>query len=193
MLTELIEKYQDYAARTPKKGNNKDAKDGANGVPLAQQTVRGTWGRSDTVRSEWIFETVRSMKDAKLANGGGGGGTSYRSLAQMHFANGGNNVMPPGMIPDDDASYYDEAVGEDVDGEGAEGAVVVGEDEVGEVEEEEEDRKVSMLDKGRTLAAVAVAGKTERSPAAASAVVVHMEHNLVAAGEVALRPKRLPF
>ncbi|KAL5527754.1 hypothetical protein ACEPAG_6555 [Sanghuangporus baumii] len=84
-LTELIERYQDYAARTPQK---KGAQ-GANGIaPAQQQTIRGTWGRSDTVRSEWIFETVHFGAAAGV-NGAGG-------------------AMPPGMIPDDDASYYDD-------------------------------------------------------------------------------------
>ncbi|KAL5530060.1 hypothetical protein ACEPAF_6317 [Sanghuangporus sanghuang] len=103
-LTELIERYQDYAARTPQK---KGAQ-GANGIPpAAQQTIRGTWGRNDTVRSEWIFETVRSKSGGSINNN-----NSYRSLAQVQFgaagANGGGGSMPPGMIPDDDASYYDE-------------------------------------------------------------------------------------
>ncbi|EJD01512.1 Pkinase-domain-containing protein [Fomitiporia mediterranea MF3/22] len=96
-LTELIERYQDYAARTPQK---KGAQNGIGIIPPAQQSLRGTWGRNDTVRSEWIFETVRSKSGGSATN-------TYRSLAQVHFgANGA--AMPPGMIPDDDASYYDD-------------------------------------------------------------------------------------
>lgn len=55
------------------------------------------------MRSEWIFETVRSTSKGSLMG-------SYRSLAQFTFANGQANgngnagayAMPPGMIPDED-------------------------------------------------------------------------------------------
>ncbi len=57
-----------------------------------QQTIRhqGTWGKSDTIRSEWIFETVRSKA---TLNGFVGAGAEYAE-------------MPPGMVPDDD--YIDD-------------------------------------------------------------------------------------
>ena len=80
-------------------------------VPAAQATLQQTWGRNDTIRSEWIFETVRST-----SKGGGSMMGSYRSLAQFSFAHGpvtgnvnvnshargGSYGMPPGMIPDEE-------------------------------------------------------------------------------------------
>lgn len=66
---------------------------------MHQATIQQTWGKNDTVRSEWIFETVRSTSKGSLMG-------SYRSLAQFTFANGNGNAgayaMPPGMIPDED-------------------------------------------------------------------------------------------
>ncbi|KAH8118693.1 Pkinase-domain-containing protein [Phellopilus nigrolimitatus] len=98
-LTELIERYQDFVARSPQ---HKRTAGAAPAVP----SLRQTWGRNDTVRSEWIFETVRSTKNGSVAS-------AYRSLAQVQFGAGGG-AMPPGMVPDEDDPYYDE----DVDIEG---------------------------------------------------------------------------
>ena len=96
-MTELVERYQDYVARSPKKHTTPT-------VPTVQQTG----GRNDSVRSEWFFETVRSKSGGSVA----GGNNTYRSLAQLGFGTAATNPaqMPPGMIPDDDASYYDEEV-----------------------------------------------------------------------------------
>ncbi|THH05623.1 hypothetical protein EW145_g4657 [Phellinidium pouzarii] len=99
-LTELIERHQDFVARTPQK------RAGGGAPPLAQQSIHQTWGRNDTVRSEWIFETLRSKAGESV-------GDSYRSLTQLHFgaaAAAGGGEMPPGMIPDEDTLYDDEEV-----------------------------------------------------------------------------------
>ena len=57
------------------------------------------------MRSEWIFETVKSMKHGSV--NGNANGTAYRSLAHL-AAMQAQAGMPPGMIPDDDASFYDD-------------------------------------------------------------------------------------
>jgi serine/threonine-protein kinase 24/25/MST4 len=78
-LTELIERYQDWRARSPHKKEPQ----------MYQATVRqsGAWG--DTLRSDWAFDTVKSS-----AMG------TFRSAAR--------DVMPPGMIPDEDYDDDDE-------------------------------------------------------------------------------------
>ncbi|KAG2152242.1 kinase-like domain-containing protein [Suillus cothurnatus] len=51
-LTELVERYQDFRAKSPQKG-----------LPGAYQaTIRGTvmWESNDTIRSDWNFDTVKS-------------------------------------------------------------------------------------------------------------------------------------
>ena len=119
-MTELIERYQDYAARTPgRKVSGANAGQGpAHGLSgpadaageAGAGTIRDnqqTWGRNDTLRSEWIFETVRSSK-------GAGSGTvmgSYRSLAQfsLRMREQQGIAMPPGMVPDPDELFDEEA------------------------------------------------------------------------------------
>ena len=80
-LTELIERYQDYRSRAPGKGPQ-----------YYQATVRNSGAWDGTMRSEWDFNTIRTSS----AMG------SLRSMAK--------DIMPPGMIPDDD---YDEVPDED--------------------------------------------------------------------------------
>ena len=76
-LTELIERYQDYRTRSPGKGPQ-----------YYQATIRNSGAWDGTLRSEWDFNTIRTNS----AMG------SLRSMAK--------DIMPPGMIPDDD--YFDE-------------------------------------------------------------------------------------
>ena len=47
VLTELIERYQDHRAKSPQRG----------GQTLGD-AARGTWNDNDTLRSEWIFDTI---------------------------------------------------------------------------------------------------------------------------------------
>ena len=54
-LTELIERYQDYRARS-RGGGGGNAQQ-----PAAAQPGVATWDRNATFRSEWNFETVKSM------------------------------------------------------------------------------------------------------------------------------------
>ncbi|KAH9936962.1 Pkinase-domain-containing protein [Amylocystis lapponica] len=75
-LTELIERYQDYRARSPTRAPQ-----------MYQATVRNSGAWDGTLRSDWSFDTIRTSS----AMG------SLRSMAK--------DIMPPGMIPDED---YDE-------------------------------------------------------------------------------------
>jgi serine/threonine-protein kinase 24/25/MST4 len=80
-LTELIERYQDYRARTPAKG-----------VQANHASVRSnaTWDANDTMRSDWNFDTVKSM----AAMG------TFRATI--------NDLNPPnGMIFEDDEEFYE--------------------------------------------------------------------------------------
>ncbi|CCM01568.1 uncharacterized protein FIBRA_03628 [Fibroporia radiculosa] len=83
-LTELIERFQDFRARTPGKAPQ-----------MYQATVRNSGVWDGTLRSDWSFDTMRSTS----AMG------SLRSMAK--------DIMPPEMIPDeedyddDDPSVYD--------------------------------------------------------------------------------------
>lgn len=87
-LTELIERHQDYTARTPGKAAH---------VQQGADTLRQeTWGANSTLRSGWSFDTVRS--DAAYG--------TYRSNAQEILAGHGSKF---GTIPDDDASIYSSA------------------------------------------------------------------------------------
>jgi serine/threonine-protein kinase 24/25/MST4 len=81
-LTELIERYQDYRARSPQKG----------GQQVFQPTVRA-WETNGTMRSDWNFDTIKSVS----AMG------TFRSMAK-------DLAMPPGMELDegDEESDYDE-------------------------------------------------------------------------------------
>lgn len=72
-LTELIERHQDYRMRTPGKG-----------AQQYQPTVRNSGVWDGTMRSDWNFDTIKSMS----ALG------SYRGMAK--------DIMPPGMVPDED-------------------------------------------------------------------------------------------
>ncbi|KAJ7095384.1 Ste20-like serine/threonine kinase [Mycena belliarum] len=80
-LTELIERYQDYRARSPQKGHQ-----------AFQPTVRA-WDTNGTMRSDWNFDTIKSVS----AMG------TFRSMAK-------DLVMPPGMEldEDDEGSEYEE-------------------------------------------------------------------------------------
>jgi len=51
-LTELTERYQDYKSRAPPRPGQ--------GPLDVQQAGRETWGANSTLRSEWLFDTVRS-------------------------------------------------------------------------------------------------------------------------------------
>ncbi|KAG8760291.1 hypothetical protein FRC14_003447 [Serendipita sp. 396] len=87
-LTELIERYQDYMARSPGK-TPQTYQDGHPGG-------RETWGANSTLRSGWSFDTVRT--DAM--------GT-YRSNAQDVMAAGYGSRF--NTIPDEDMSIYSSA------------------------------------------------------------------------------------
>ena len=52
VLTELIERHQDYKSRAPPRPGQ--------GPLDLQQAGRETWGANSTLRSEWLFDTVRS-------------------------------------------------------------------------------------------------------------------------------------
>ncbi|KAJ7507811.1 kinase-like domain-containing protein [Mycena galericulata] len=80
-LTELIERYQDYRARSPQKGQQ-----------VFQPTVRA-WETNGTMRSDWNFDTIKSVS----AMG------TFRSMAK-------DLAMPPGMEldEDDEGSDYEE-------------------------------------------------------------------------------------
>jgi serine/threonine-protein kinase 24/25/MST4 len=83
-LTELIERYQDYRARSPLKGAHQ---------PF-QPTVRA-WETNGTMRSDWNFDTIKSIS----AMG------TFRSMAK-------DLVMPPGMELDEDDEDSDMEVEE---------------------------------------------------------------------------------
>ncbi|TFK43531.1 STE/STE20/YSK protein kinase [Crucibulum laeve] len=75
-LTELIERYQDYRARSPHKGQ-------AHIPPTIRNSM--AWDTTNTMRSDWNFDTIKSVS----AMG------TFRSMAS-------DLDMPPGMEPDDD-------------------------------------------------------------------------------------------
>lgn len=77
-LTELIERYQDYRARSPQK----------NQVNHASVRSNGTWDINDTMKSDWNFDTVKSV--AAL-------GTFRGTVSDLS--------LPPGMIAEDDESF----------------------------------------------------------------------------------------
>jgi len=79
-LTELVERYHDYRARSPHKKEPQ----------MYQATVRqsGNWG--DTLRSDWAFDTVKT------------------SSVMGTFRSAARDVMPAGMIPDEDDQCDDE-------------------------------------------------------------------------------------
>ncbi|CAA7259762.1 unnamed protein product [Cyclocybe aegerita] len=79
-LTELIERYQDYRARSPPRG------------PVNHASIRsnGTWDSNNTMKSDWNFDTVRTMS----ALG------SFRGT--IHDLS-----MPPGMVAEDDETLDD--------------------------------------------------------------------------------------
>ncbi|KAG6887693.1 hypothetical protein C0995_013436 [Termitomyces sp. Mi166 len=82
-LTELIERYQDYRARSPGKG----------GPQMYQPSIKQsqTW---DTMRSDWNFDTIKSSS----AMG------TYRTMAK-------DLDMPLGMVPDEEDEVSDEIHG----------------------------------------------------------------------------------
>ncbi|KAG6854785.1 hypothetical protein C0991_001212 [Blastosporella zonata] len=90
-LTELIERYQDYRARTPGKA----------GPQMYQPTLRQsqTW---DTMRSDWNFDTVKSSS----AMG------TFRTMAK-------DLDMPLGMVPDEGDEASDEEFHGSIDTGGA--------------------------------------------------------------------------
>lgn len=73
-LTELIERYQEYRARTPARGQTT--------LPTTRNSI-ASWDKG-TLKSEWNFETIRST----AAMG------SFRSMAK--------DLVRPGVIPDED-------------------------------------------------------------------------------------------
>ncbi|THH19768.1 hypothetical protein EW146_g1440, partial [Bondarzewia mesenterica] len=81
-LTELTERYQEYRARSPQRS-----------AQMYQQSLRNSVASWDgTLRSDWNFDTIKSS----AAMG------TFRSMAK--------DIMPPGMIPDEDedaASVYE--------------------------------------------------------------------------------------
>ncbi|TDL29875.1 Pkinase-domain-containing protein [Rickenella mellea] len=82
-LTELIERYQDYRARSPPRpGQN----------PHLPNINQPTWDKNNTMRSEWSFETVKSSTV-----------NTYRSVTK-------DTIMPPGMVADDESIYEEEGL-----------------------------------------------------------------------------------
>ena len=86
-LTELIERYTDYRARSPK------------GQQMYQPTVRNSMAWNGSMRSEWDFDTIRSSTSAM--------GT-YRSMAK-------DLEMPPGMVPEEDEDRRSPGAFQDMD------------------------------------------------------------------------------
>ncbi|EIN10615.1 Pkinase-domain-containing protein [Punctularia strigosozonata HHB-11173 SS5] len=78
-LTELIERYQDWRARAPGRVQNQ----------MYQATVRNSGAWDGTLRSEWNFDTIKSVS----AMG------TFRSMAK--------DMMPPETIPDEDEDADD--------------------------------------------------------------------------------------
>lgn len=78
-LTELIEKYNDYRARTPGRA-----------PAVFQQTIKN-WDKTGSMQSEWMFDTIRTTS----AMG------TYRNMVK--------DVMPPGMVPDEQDEEEDSA------------------------------------------------------------------------------------
>lgn len=89
-LTELIERYQDYSARSP--GKAAQAQQGVD----ATANGRETWGANSTLRSGWSFDTVRT--DAM--------GTFRTNIQDLMGAGHGSRF---GTIPDDEVSVYSSA------------------------------------------------------------------------------------
>ncbi|KAF7288217.1 Ste20-like serine/threonine kinase [Mycena chlorophos] len=90
-LTELIERYQDYRARSPQKAHQP-----------AQPTI-GAWETNGTIRSDWNFDTIRSSASAM--------GT-FRSMAK-------DLTLPPGMELDEEEERSDDEVHGSIDTGGA--------------------------------------------------------------------------
>ncbi|KAF8204975.1 STE/STE20/YSK protein kinase [Pholiota molesta] len=80
-LTELIERYQDFRARSPPKGNQ---------VNHASVRSNGTWDANNTMRSDWNFDTVRTISAL---------GTFQGNINDLS--------LPVGMIAEDDESFDD--------------------------------------------------------------------------------------
>ncbi|KAF8165346.1 STE STE20 YSK protein kinase [Crassisporium funariophilum] len=81
-LTELIERYQDYRARSPAKGK------------VEHPTVKShaTWDTNNTMRSDWNFDTIKTVS----ALG------SFRGTVN-------DLSLPPGMVAEDDDEYMDDS------------------------------------------------------------------------------------
>ncbi|KZV78487.1 Pkinase-domain-containing protein [Exidia glandulosa HHB12029] len=87
-LTELIERYQDFRARSPAKGGKGDPA----ALTVMQGGGAGTWDYNATLRSEWNFDTVKSAamgtyKSAArdvlgLQQSGAGNRQSYMSASE---------------------------------------------------------------------------------------------------------------
>lgn len=88
-LTELIERYQDYIARTPGKAAQMQQN-------VDPNMMNETWGANSTLRSGWSFDTVRS--DAAMG--------TYRSNIQEVLAGHDSRF---GTILDEEASIYSSA------------------------------------------------------------------------------------
>ncbi|KAF9568901.1 STE/STE20/YSK protein kinase [Agrocybe pediades] len=82
-LTELIERYQDYRARSPQKGQ----------INHASIRSNDTWNTNNTIRSEWNFDTIKSVSAM---------GTFRGTVNELS--------MPPGMVPEDDEDYDNESL-----------------------------------------------------------------------------------
>ncbi|TFK28741.1 STE/STE20/YSK protein kinase [Coprinopsis marcescibilis] len=82
-LTELIERYQDWRIRSPQKGVNQHG------------TVRSaaTWDANDTMKSDWNFDTVKSL---------GAMGTFRGSVKDLG--------MPPNMIPEEESDDGEDSI-----------------------------------------------------------------------------------
>jgi serine/threonine-protein kinase 24/25/MST4 len=97
-LTELIERYNDYRARTPGRQ-----------PAIYQQTIKN-WDTAKSMQSEWTFDTIRT------------------SSAMGTFRNMAKDLMPPGMIPDEEEDAVEEASSNDVRSSYTSGAATRGSD-----------------------------------------------------------------
>ena len=90
-LAELIERYQDYRARLPPKST----------VVHASVRSHAAWDANNTIRSDWSFDTVKSMS------------------ALGTYSGTVNDLLPSAMVSQDNEPFDDSEVNGSIDSEGA--------------------------------------------------------------------------
>ncbi|KAF8812435.1 STE/STE20/YSK protein kinase [Phlegmacium glaucopus] len=90
-LTELIARYQDYRARSPHKST----------VAHASVRSHAAWDANNTMRSDWNFDTVKTMSAL---------GTYQGTV---------NDLLPSAMVAEDSEPFNDSEEDESIDSEGA--------------------------------------------------------------------------